>query len=298
MTSASTVPHVADRGQKAHARGALLGLCALLLLALVGPMLASDVPLIARANGELRLPAIAEIFGVAVASPADTDWRTFAERLTPESSDFVWWTPWPHGPTRTDPAHRSEGPSWAHPLGRDDTGRDLLARMIRGARPVVGLSALGVLCAALVGVILGGFAGLRRGWVDVVVLRVIEVFACFPTVVLLMALAALFGDSRVGVVVVFAASMWPSFARVVRGHLLSLREREFVRVARGLGVAEGRILLRHLLPQVAGPVGVTAAFCMGQAVVAESTLSFLGLGPGPQSASWGSILMQIGRAHV
>jgi peptide/nickel transport system permease protein len=277
---------------QAMARGPIVGLLLLLLLAVFGPLVASDVPLVARVHGSLRFPAVAEVVGAEVAGPGDTDWRTFAAELNPQSDDFVWRTLWPHGPSRTDLAHKSEGPSLAHPLGRDDTGRDLLARMIRGTRPVVGLAALGVLCAGAIGVLLGGLAGLRRGLVDVLVLRAIEIFLCFPTVLLLMALAALFGESSLGVVAVFALTMWPSFARVVRGHLLSLREREFVQAARGLGIAEGRILLRHLLPQVRGPVGVTAAFCMGQAVVAESTLSFLGLGPGPQSASWGSILMQ------
>ncbi len=290
--SALVATTTASKADPVVGRGPIVGLMLLLLLAVLGPLIASDVPLLARVNGTIRFPAFAEVVGAEVASPGDTDWRTFAAGLTPQSQDFVLRTPWPHGPARTDLLHKSEGPSLAHPLGCDDTGRDLLARMIRGTRPVVGLAALGVLCAAGIGVLLGGLAGLRRGLVDVLVLRAIEVFLCFPTILLLMALAALFGESGLGVVVVFALTMWPSFARIVRGHLLSLREREFVHAARGLGVAERRILLRHLLPQVRGPVGVTAAFCMGQAVVAESTLSFLGLGPGPQSASWGSILMQ------
>ncbi len=116
-------------------------------------------------------------------------------------------------------------------------------------------------------------------------------------VLLLFGVSACFGDSRLAIVVAFAATMWLSFARIVRGEVLSLREREFVRVARQLGIPEMQILTRHLLPQVRGQIGVVAAFCMGHAIVAESTLSFLGIGPGAQSGSWGSVLAQ-GKANA
>jgi peptide/nickel transport system permease protein len=264
----------------------------LLLLALFGPLLANDVPLVARVGGHWSFPALAELFGAAPPGPGDLSWRQWAERLPAGGGDFCWWTIWAHGPLETDLQRAAALPSLPHPLGQDDSGRDVLARMIRGTRPAVGYGACGVLLAAAIGVLLGGLAGHRRGLFDIGVLRLVELFLCFPMVLALLAFAAVFGDSAIGVVVVFALAMWPSFARIVRGELLALREREFVAAARGLGIPEWRIVLRHMLPQVRGQIAVTAAFCMAQAVVAESTLSFLGIGPGAQAGSWGGLLAQ------
>ena len=134
---------------------------------------------------------------------------------------------------------------------------------------------------------------------EFVVLRLVEVFLCFPSLLFLLFATAFFGDSTIGLVLVMASIFWTSFARIVRGELLSLRERDFVLVARGLGVSEWRILARHLLPQARSQIGVTAAFCMASSIVAESTLSFLGLGPGPAATSWGNMLRQGSElAHV
>ena len=121
-------------------------------------------------------------------------------------------------------------------------------------------------------------------------------FLCFPTLLFLLFSAAFFGSSSLGLLVVMVLLFWISFARIVRGEMLSLRERDYVLVARGLGISTTRIVFRHLLPQLLGPIGVTAAFCMAAAVVAESTLSFLGVGPNAQS-SWGTMLRQ-GSEHA
>ena len=123
-------------------------------------------------------------------------------------------------------------------------------------------------------------------------LQAIEVFVCFPTLLLLLAIGACFGSSPMAVVAAFAATMWPSFARSVRGELLSLREREFVATARDLGVRGFALFRGHLWPSLRGQAAVVAAFCMAHAIVAESTLSFLGIGPGVQAGSWGSVLAQ------
>jgi peptide/nickel transport system permease protein len=127
--------------------------------------------------------------------------------------------------------------------------------------------------------------------------RLIEVFLCFPVLLLMLAIAACFGSSSGAIVAAFALAMWPSFARIVRGELLSLREREFVRVANHLGVGQWRIFVAHLLPQLRGQIAITAAFCMAYAIVAESTLSFLGIGPGVQGGPWGGVLAQ-GKANA
>jgi peptide/nickel transport system permease protein len=205
--------------------------------------------------------------------------------------------PWPYGPGETDPSRFGAGPTLSHPLGNDDTGRDVLSRLVHGAGTAVRIGGTAVLLATLLGTLLGAVAGYRRGFADFAVLRLIEVFLCFPSLLFLLFATAFFGNSSVGIVLVMASLFWTSFARIVRGELLSLRERDFVVVARGLGVPGWRVVTRHLLPQVKSQIAVTAAFCMASAIVAESTLSFLGLGP--QSVSWGTMLRQGSeRAHV
>ncbi|MGE3171654.1 MAG: ABC transporter permease [Planctomycetota bacterium] len=265
---------------------------ALLFVVAFAPVLANDVPLCARVDGRWSFPAVVEIWGQAPPSPSGARWKDWRATLPKGSGDFAVFPPWPYGPAETDLSRMRAGPSWGHPMGCDDTGRDVLARLLRGARSTVGLSVLGVLLAGVLGSLLGALAGLRRGAVDWVVLRLVEVFLCFPILLLVLAVAAFYGDSKAGVVVAFALTIWPSFARMVRGSLLSLREREFVRVARHLGVPDRRIVLAHLLPQLRGQIAVVAAFGMAHAVIAESTLSFLGIGPGVQGGSWGGVLAQ------
>lgn len=270
---------------------------AVLFVGLFAPLLANDVPLVARAGGQWSFPAVADLFGTPPPGPDDLSWKQWWSRLPVTGDDFAWMPPWPYGPGETDPARFRQPPSLAHLLGCDDTGRDVLARLIHGANSVVWLGVPAVLLGAVLGTVLGAWAGMRGRTADVVVSRLIELFLCFPTLLFLLFAAAFFGDSRTGMVLVMASLFWTSFARIVRGELLSLRERDFVHVARALGVSEWRVLTAHLLPLVVSPVGVTAAFCMASAVVAESTLSFLGLGPGDAASSWGTMLRQ-GSEHA
>ncbi len=282
-------------------RGSFAAWVAALMLAVaaLAPLLANDVPLVARVGGHWSFPAFGDAIGAPVPGPGDLDWKRWWSRLPREGSDFAWMPPWPFGPFEVDFERANAGPSWLHPFGTDELGRDILARLVHGTRASVGLGALAVALAALVGVLLGGLAGLVGGWADAAVLRLVEVFLCFPALPFLMFGAAFFGDSQLALVLVMAALFWTSFARIVRGELLSLREREFVAVARGLGVDRGRILLHHLWPQVRSQVAVTAAFCLAAAIVAESTLSFLGLGAGAAGTSWGTVLRQgSGQAHL
>lgn len=265
---------------------------ACLLAGALAPLLANDVPWFARVDGRWYFPAFAECLGRSVPGPNDIGWKQWWASLPDSSADLVWMPPWPYGPHETSALHFGALPSLSHPLGNDDTGRDVLARLLHGLRAMVWFGVPAVLLGGTVGVLLGGLAGLRRGVCDAVVLRLVEITMCFPMLLFLLFGVSFLGNSSVGLVVVMAVVFWPSFARIVRAELLSLRERDFVLVARGLGVAEWRILTRHLLPQVVGPIGVTAAFCMASAAVAESTLSFLGLGPGQESCSFGSLLRQ------
>jgi peptide/nickel transport system permease protein len=270
-----------------------------LLVGALAPLLANDVPLWARIDGVWHFPAFAECFGRSVPGPGDGTWKQWWAALPNGSRDFACMPPWPYGPQETNTLHFGGLPSFAHPFGNDDTGRDVLARSVHALRAVVAVGGPAVLLAGVVGTLLGGVAGLRGGRGDAVVLRLVEVTMCFPMLLFLLFGASFLGDSRLGVVAVLAMVFWPSFARIVRSELRSLREREFVQVARGLGVGEWRIFTHHLLPQLWSPVGVTAAFCMASAAVAESTLSFLGIGPGQEASSFGSLLRQgVANAHL
>ena len=263
-----------------------------LVVGVFAPLLANDVPLVARVGGQWSFPAFADLIGAPPVGPADTSWKHWWASLPADAADFAWMPPWPYGPNEVDASRCRLGPCLTHPFGNDDTGRDLVARIVHGTATVVELGLPSVLLGALIGTLLGAWAGYRRGVVEVLVLRGIELFLCFPTLLFLLFAAAFLGNSLVWSVLVMAAMFWTSFARIVRGAVLSLRERDFVLVARGLGLSEWRILTRHLLPQVGSQVAVTAAFCMAAAVVAESTMSFLGIGLRHGASSWGTMLKQ------
>ncbi len=267
---------------------------AAMALTVFGPALCNDAPLALRAGG-WSFPALAEVVGDQERAPDGTTWAQWSRRNG--DTVAIVWPLWRQDADATDLDRICEAPSLTHPLGCDDTGRDVLARVARGARVTIGASLVGALLAGLVGTVLGALAGQLRGVVDWAVLRAIEVFVCFPTLLLLLAVGSCFGDSLLAVVAAFALAMWPSFARIVRGELLSLREREHFQTARELGVRGLRLFFGHAWPLLRGQVAVTAAFCVGSAIVAESTLSFLGVGPGPQSGSWGAILAQ-GKANL
>lgn len=268
------------------------------LLVLVGvgllaPFLANDRPLIARTDAGWCFPAA----NGPAAAPDGTTWKQWWGRLDASPTDWALMPPWPMGPIEVSDAVCAP-PSVRHPLGTDDTGRDVLARVIHGAWTSLLVAVGTVLLAAAIGVPLGALAGYRAfTWIDALVLRVIEVFLCFPGLFLALVAVAMLGGSPLTLTLVLGSVYWTRFARIVRGEFLSLREREYVLAARNLGVGPVRIIARHMLPQIRGPVLVVAAFGAAGALVVEASLSFLGLGPGLQHASWGSILAQ-GKEHV
>jgi ABC-type dipeptide/oligopeptide/nickel transport system permease subunit len=262
---------------------------------LFAPLIANEVPLAARVDGKWSFPAFADLVGSASSKtgPDELSWKRWWARLPADSPDFALMPPWPYGPLETNLARVNLPPSVAHLFGCDDTGRDVFARIVHGASGVAWLAVPAVVLGGVVGSLLGAWAALRRGVADAIVCRLIELFSCFPVLLFLLFASAFLGGSGLALVVVMAALFWPSFARIVRGELLGLREREFVRTAQGLGVPPWRIVTHHLLPQLRSAIGVTAAFCTANAVVAESTLSYLGIGPTSLRVSWGSML-QVG----
>jgi len=203
----------------------------------------------------------------------------------------------PYDPASQTLAHRLEGPSSAHPLGLDELGRDILARLLSGTRIslLVGLAVVSV--SSLIGMALGSAAGYFGGAVDDVISRAIDVLMAFPGILLAIALVAVLGPSLTNVVLALSVIGWVGYARLVRGQALRTRELEYVQAARALGASAPRIVVRHVLPTAIPAVIVQATLGMAAAIIAEASLSFLGLGVQPPTPSWGTML-DAGRAHL
>jgi len=181
-------------------------------------------------------------------------------------------------------------PSPAHLLGTDTLGRDVLSRIIFGARVslLVGFVAVGI--ATLIGVLVGALAGYYGGVLDQILMRLVDLMLCFPTIFLILAVIAVLGPSIWNIMAVIGLTGWMGVARLVRAEFLSLREREFVVAARALGASDARLIWRHLLPNALTPVMVSATLGVAGAILVESSLSFLGLGVQPPTPSWGNML--------
>jgi peptide/nickel transport system permease protein len=195
-----------------------------------------------------------------------------------------------HDPLRIDLIHRFEPPSAEHRFGTDDLGRDVLARMVHGARVslVIGFSATFI--ALIVGSFFGAIAGYYGGVADWIVSRLIETVLCFPFLFLVLGIVALFRPSLATIMIALGLTSWTTEARYVRGEVLRLRELEFAQAARASGARDSRIIFRHLLPNALAPVLVSASFGVANAILVESALSFLGLGVPVPMPSWGGIL--------
>ncbi len=195
----------------------------------------------------------------------------------------------PHDP-EADDFDLFAPPSLEHPMGTDSFGRDLLSRMIVGTRVsfTVGVSAAAV--ALVVGVVLGVLAGYYGGWIDSVISRLLDLLWAFPEIILAVGLVAVFGAGARNVVIAVALAYVDDFARIVRAEVLRLREEDFTLAARALGARDRRIMLRHILPGTAAPIIVQATFAVGLGILAESGLSFLGLGVNPATPTWGLAL--------
>jgi peptide/nickel transport system permease protein len=181
-------------------------------------------------------------------------------------------------------------PSRQHWLGCDSLGRDMLARILWGARLSLGVSFSVVLLAVVTGSLIGGTAATAGGRIDSLMMRGVDIVLAFPGFLLALALAAILGPGLVDLLIALTAMGWTGYARLVRGELLSLREREYAEAARSLGARPARILFRHLLPGIAAPLVVQASFGVSGIIVAEAALSFLGLGARPPTPSWGNML--------
>jgi peptide/nickel transport system permease protein len=188
-------------------------------------------------------------------------------------------------------------PSRHNWLGCDSLGRDQLSRVVWGARLSLGVSTVVVALSLTIGGLIGGASAIAGGRIDSLIMRAVDIVMAFPGFLLALALAAILGPGLVDLVIALTAMGWTGYARMVRGEVLSLREREYIEAARVLGAAPRRLLFSHLVPALAGPLAVQATFGVGGVIVAEAALSFLGLGARPPTPSWGNML-DAGRAFI
>ena len=212
---------------------------------------------------------------------------------------FALFAPWiaPWDPAQIDLPHRLAGPSLLHWCGTDELGRDILSRLIYGARISMLVGASVVTGSLLLGLVIGSIAGYYGGRIDRFVNVVLmNAFLSFPGILLAIAFVAFRGPGVFNLVLALALGGWVGYARLVRAQVLAVREREYVEAARALGASDWRVIVRHILPNIIQPVIVQAAIGMAGAILAEGTMSFLGLGVPPPTASWGSMLND-GRTH-
>ncbi|HLN11625.1 MAG TPA: ABC transporter permease [bacterium] len=196
----------------------------------------------------------------------------------------------PAAPDHADFLNRLAAPSAAHLLGTDHLGRDVLSRVIWASRTSLLIGVVSASAAVAFGLLLGGLSGFFGGWVDVAIMRTTDVVLAFPVFFVAVMVLAVFGPSVPALVVVLAATSWPPSARLVRAEFLRLRQREFVVATRALGASNLRIMVRHLLPNVVAVVVISVTLRVGLAILAEASLSYLGLGVQPPTPSWGTII--------
>ena len=262
----------------------LIILVALGIIALFAPFLAGEKPIYLALDGKTYwFPNIIK----------HKDLVSFDfSRWDPADADRVVLPLIHHAPERSNLRNKLAAPSAEHWLGTDDRGRDVLSRLIWGARVSMSIGFVAVGIAIVIGVILGALAGYYGGWVDIVVLRVIEIVLTFPAFFLILSVMAFLPPNIYSVMIVLGLLGWTGIARLVRAEFLRLRGSDFATAARATGLKDKRVIFRHLLPNALSPVWVSATFGVAGAILTESALSFLGFGVPPPTASWGEILSQ------
>ncbi len=196
----------------------------------------------------------------------------------------------PHDPLKVYSAHALEAPSVTFPLGTDNLGRDILSRIIYGTRVSLRVGLMAVSIAAVIGSTMGMLAGYLGGWIDQIVMRIVDIMLAIPGILLALIIIATLGPSMNNLILAVGISSVPTYARLVRGTVLSAREREYVEAARALGSGSLRIMLKHILPNIVAPIVVLGSLGVGVAILSTAGLSFIGLGVRPPTPEWGGML--------
>ena len=291
--------HITWRRFRGHRLG-MVGLCVvavLFLVAFLSPILANEQPILCRFDGGFYYPAVVDLVhqvpGTSLIIQKQRPYRLatfdFKREFDPERGDWALWTPVRYGP-REIAAEPLAGPSSRHWLGTDQSGRDVLSRMVHGTVVSMKVGFLSMGIAVILGLVFGCIAGYAGGIADLVISRFIEVVQCFPAFFLILAVLAWFPPSIENVMIVIGLTRWVGIARFARGEILRIRETDYALAARSLGVKPAQLVLRHLLPNALAPVLVSVTFGIAVSILIEAGLSWLGFGVQPPDASWGTIL--------
>ena len=291
--------HITWRRFRGHRLG-MVGLCVvavLFLVAFLSPILANEQPILCRFDGGFYYPAVVDLVhqvpGASLIIQKQRPYRLatfdFKREFDPERGDWALWTPVRYGP-REIAAEPLAGPSSRHWLGTDQSGRDVLSRMVHGTVVSMKVGFLSMGIAVILGLVFGCIAGYAGGIADLVISRFIEVVQCFPAFFLILAVLAWFPPSIENVMIVIGLTRWVGIARFARGEILRIRETDYALAARSLGVRPAQLVLRHLLPNALAPVLVSVTFGIAVSILIEAGLSWLGFGVQPPDASWGTIL--------
>ena len=281
-----------------RSRAGMAGLGFVMLMGLVwlfGPLLANNQPIVCRYQGKWYFPAVVEVFQVR---NARSHWikkeppfnkPQFDAKKELGDNDFAIW-PLIAYHEREQSADFFSPPSSQHWLGTDELGRDVAARMIHGTAVSVKVGFVSMGIATLVGILVGGIAGYRGGWVDMIISRIIETVVCFPVFFLILAIMAYLKPSITNVMIVMGLTRWTGIARYARGEFMRIKSLDYVTAARAIGAGPIRIMVRHILPNALAPIMVSITFGIAGAVLLEAGLSWLGFGVPPPHPSWGNIL--------
>jgi peptide/nickel transport system permease protein len=270
---------------------ALVGLALVVLLAIIAlsaPFIAGDIPIYMVKDGQsFWFPNV-----ITYEALMKNNLYANFDRWQPGPEDYALRPPIPYDPLRQDLFAILEPPSAKHWLGTDNRGRDVLSRMIWGSQISMSVGFVAVGISVVIGLILGALAGYYGGWVDSLILRIIEIFLTIPTFFLVLIAVAMLPPSIYNIMGAIGLTAWPGVARLVRGEMLKQRQQEYTTAARASGLRNTRIIFRHLLPNAVSPVFVAASFGVAGAILTETGLSFLGFGVPPPTASWGELLNQ------
>ena len=276
---------------------AVVGLIIVILLfalAMSADFIANDKPLVMNYHGQVYFPVLKDYAVWLRLSRWQQSFQNISYKefiaANFKESDWVWFPPVHYSPNDINLKDAIQPPSTQHFLGTDEIGRDVASRLVHGSRVSLSVGFVAVSIYVLIGLIIGALAGYYGGIVDIVASRLIEIMLTIPTFFLIITVVAFLPQSIFNIMVVIGITNWPTVARLTRGEFLKAKSLEYVVAARALGATDFRIIFRHVLPNTLAPVFVAATFGIASAILIESTLSFLGFGVPPSTASWGSIL--------